>query len=515
MATPEKTENDQAVPDSVIPHGHLPPLRYRDLPEPVPMRRMVGPGIILAGLALGSGEFILWPKITFHSGFVFFWACLLGVTTQYFLNMEITRWSLATGESVITGFCRMSRRWAPIFLLLCIVPWMFPGWAKAAAQMLGWLIWGDQFANDGWAMTGLSIGGLLLCGAILTAGPVVYETVEKIQFVLVGLIIILVIIFAVAVVRPDAIAAQLNGAMSFGFPKIEPDVNMGVATLLGAIAFAGVGGALNLGQSNYVKDKGYGMGQYIGRITSPITGQEEAVSEIGYHFPPTEENMSRWKRWWRAASIEHFFSFYVTCLICLVLLTLISYSIFYEPNGSLIPKADRYQEGMDFIRGEARYLDQEQVIGPQTRLIFLVMGIALLLTTEFGILDAVGRISTDLVKVNWLRESRYWSESRLYYVFLWGLILLGSGVILLEQAGVPVKALTLVILSAALNGAVMFLYSILLLVLNFKALPQTLRASWWRVLILIWSVAFFGIFTVWVGYEQVYLKVAAFFTAGG
>ncbi|MFP6692042.1 MAG: hypothetical protein VB875_03420, partial [Pirellulales bacterium] len=71
MATPEKTENDQAVPDSVIPHGHLPPLRYRDLPEPVPMRRMVGPGIILAGLALGSGEFILWPKITFHSGFVF------------------------------------------------------------------------------------------------------------------------------------------------------------------------------------------------------------------------------------------------------------------------------------------------------------------------------------------------------------------------------------------------------------------------------------------------------------
>ncbi|MEZ6048907.1 MAG: Nramp family divalent metal transporter [Planctomycetaceae bacterium] len=54
--------------------------------------------------SLGSGEFILWPYITFKSGFIFFWACFMGVITQYFVNMEIERYTLVTGESAITGF---------------------------------------------------------------------------------------------------------------------------------------------------------------------------------------------------------------------------------------------------------------------------------------------------------------------------------------------------------------------------------------------------------------------------
>ena len=126
---PELDEGrDSAVSDGAIPAGALPPLGSRDMPEPIPLRRMLGPSIMLAGLALGSGEFVLWPYITYKSQFVFFWACLLGVATQYFLNMEITRWSLATGESAITGFARLSRHWAWVFLFLNIIPWMVCPW---------------------------------------------------------------------------------------------------------------------------------------------------------------------------------------------------------------------------------------------------------------------------------------------------------------------------------------------------------------------------------------------------
>lgn len=60
--------------------------------------------------ASGSGEFVLWPFITYKFGFVVFWACMVGVTTQCFLNMEIERWTLATGETAVTGFCRL---WKP------------------------------------------------------------------------------------------------------------------------------------------------------------------------------------------------------------------------------------------------------------------------------------------------------------------------------------------------------------------------------------------------------------------
>lgn len=497
MASSESNTQQEIVPDSVIPHGDLPPLRYRDLPESVSLRRMVGPGIILAGLALGSGEFVLWPKITFLSGFVFFWACVLGVTTQFFLNMEITRWTLATGESVITGFCRLNRRWAGVFLLLNTIPWMIPAWAEGSAHMMGWLIWGEAFQPNEWSMVWLSIGGLVLCGVILTAGPVLYETVERIQLVMVMVIMILVIVMAIAVVRTDAIVAQLNGLFSIQLP--DPGSEVSVTMLLGAIAFAGLGGTLNLSQSNYIKDKGYGMGKYIGRITSPITGQQEAISEVGYHFHHTDENLARWKRWWKMANIEHFFSFFVTCLICLVLLTLISYSLFYQPDGELRPDAGQYQDNMEFVWGEAQLMASANVLGPMTLGIFLIMGITILLTTEFALLDAVSRVSTDVVKVNWVRENERWSEGRLYYVFLWGMILLGAAIILLKKFGLDISTFGLFVLSAALNGVVMFLFSILLLIMNFKLLPRALRANWFRVLVLVWSILFFGFFTVMAG----------------
>ena len=48
-----------------------------------------------------------------------------------------------------------------------------------------------------------------------------------------------------------------------------------------------------------------------------------------------------------------------------------------------------------------------------------------------------------------------------------------------------------------MNGAVMFFYSGLLLYLNRMALPAPIRMSKPRALILVWSVLFFGFFTVW------------------
>ena len=488
----EETPASETVPNSVIPHGALPPLTYRDMPESVPLRRMVGPSIILAGLALGSGEFILWPYITYRAGFIFFWACLLGVTTQYFINMEIARWTLATGESAITAFCRLSRHWGWVFLLLNIIPWMLPGWAKGAAQLTSWLIWPQHAGEiDSPYVTELAIGGLFICGIVLTAGPVVYETVEKVQMFLVGLILIAVVVLATQLVRGDAVVAMVQGSVSVGsLPERNEVITW--AFLLGALAFAGAGGSLNLGQSNYVKDKGYGMGRHIGRITSPITGQEEALSEIGYHFPAGGENQRRWRAWWRTASVEHFLSFFLTCVVCLALLSLIAYSIYYTPEGQLRAGAGEYGDDLGFIWGEAQAI--RDALGPAARYLFLVMGVAILLTTEFGVLDATSRISSDIVKVNWLRESQWISEGRLYYIFLWGTILLGTAILL--WGGDAAEVLPLFKLSAAMNGGVMFLYCALLLYVNRSRLPRGVRLSGWRVATIVWAVLFFGFFAV-------------------
>ena len=119
-----------------VPDRILPPLARGDLPIPLPLRAIIGPGIVLAGLSIGSGEFVLWPRLTAEWGFAVFWAAWIGVTIQFFLNMEIERYTMATGESAVIGFLRLSRVFGPVFLVCCSVPWIWPGWATGAGTIL-------------------------------------------------------------------------------------------------------------------------------------------------------------------------------------------------------------------------------------------------------------------------------------------------------------------------------------------------------------------------------------------
>ncbi len=571
-----QADMEELVPDDVIPHKTLPPLRYRDLPEAPPWTQLVGPSVILAGLALGSGEFVFWPYITYRSGFVFFWACLLGVITQYFINLEIERWTLATGESAITGFCRLSRWWAPVMLLLNILPWIWPGWATGAGKLLSWLVFGAQTkalvtavpllvsptpelpadlrehaavvetsggaaelrwtgslaapqqqqlrglsADPAWneaidqltlrlRKTGgmelqtkyvnwIAIGTLVLIGLVLTSSPVVYNTVERLQSWLVLLIVVCACVLGVLFIQPYAITALLRGSLSLG-ELPGPESGLEQMALLGALAFAGAGGTMNLGQSNFIKDKGYGMGKYIGRITSPITGNEEAIADVGYHFKHTPENMRRWRDWWRAANMEHFFSFFLTCVACLVLLALLAYSLFYDANGQIRPEAANFGEDLNFIWGEANLIEagfSNPLLGKLFRTMFFVMGMALLLTTELGVLDATVRISTDILKVNFLRNNDAWSQSRLYFVLLWTEIAIGTAILLAGEYYPQFRQpMFLLKTSAAMNGGVMFIYTVILLYLNNKILSRSLSMTPLRFLAMVWGCGFFGYFTL-------------------
>ena len=72
-------------------------LEPAELPvPPKSLRGIIGPGIVAAGVGLGSGEFVIFPYIASQVGLAFLWAAVLGVTIQYFLNTEIERYTVAT-----------------------------------------------------------------------------------------------------------------------------------------------------------------------------------------------------------------------------------------------------------------------------------------------------------------------------------------------------------------------------------------------------------------------------------
>lgn len=463
---------DKPVPHEIIPCHNLPPARYRDLPEAPTWRQLIGPSILLLGLSIGSGEFVLWPYITYKFGFGVFWACMLGVLTQYFINMEIERWTLATGETAITGFCRLWKHWSWIFLLCNVVPWVWPGWASGAATLLTW-----EFGGGEAARVALSITSLIAIGLALTLGPVVYKTVELLQTLLIGAVLVFLVVLFALTVEMEHLGEMCAGIFNVGY---IPE-GMQLPLLLGALAFAGAGGTMNLVQSAYVRERGYGMGRYAGRLTSPLTGKEEVVADIGYHFEPTQENLGRWQAWWRGANREHFITFYVLSVLTLMMLALLSHATARQLPG--------LGGDMEFIRAEGDFIAQEY--GSLFRHLFNWVGIAILMTTELGLLDACARISTDIIKVNWLRDHPHWSDSRVYFLLLWAQIAFGC-LVMLSDFNQP---LVLLVLSAALNGGVMLIYSVLLLWLNNRVLRDKLAMHPVRFVAMIWACGFFGYFT--------------------
>jgi hypothetical protein len=451
-----------------LPEG-LPAPGRRTLPPVPPLRALLGPSIILAGLSIGSGEFVLWPRLTAQFGFAVFWAAWIGVTIQFFLNMEIERYTLATGESAVVGFLRLSRVFGPVFLLCGTVPWIWPGWATGAGTILSWQVGGDPVVY--------AIAGLVLCGAILSLGPVVYRTVELMQIALVsGIFAGLLYLFA-RLASVETLVELGRGALRIG--HVPEGIELPL--LLGALAFAGAGGTVNLAQSNYIRDKGYGMGRWVGRLTSPFTGREEASSDVGYVFETDAPSLERWDLWWRRANVEHAISFYLLCVLSLALLCTIT--------AELLEVGAPVADGFGFIRDQGHALAARFGRGSET--VFFASGIAVLFSTELALLDAVTRVVADVIHASLLRESQRWTLSRIYFAVLWSFI--GFGVLVL-MAGLD-QPLTLLVLSASLNAGVMFLYSGLLLWLNLSAFRGALRPRPVRILALVVSLVFFGYFS--------------------
>ena len=466
----------------LFPTKHLQAPEVRELPEPpLNFRKVIGPGIIAAGVGLASGEFILYPYIASQVGLVFVWAAFVGLATQYFLNMEIERYTLATGETAVTGFTRLWKPWGALFIVMTIVPWAWPGWATGGTTTLSFAL---GFSED--AVPYITIGVLLLIGVVLTVSPVVYQTVEKVQFFFVGLIVLFMIYALVALIGGEGYAGLGRGFVEVG--RIPDAISsIGVATLFGAIAFAGAGGSLNLVQSNWVRDKNLGMGARLPRIVSPITGEEMAAPTTGYFFRRDEENLRRWHGWWRVADREQFFTFFVIGAIALLTFMMLTYVTVGTGTAA---------ENFDFIRVQGETLQASN--GAWLGTTFWLIGTVVLYSTNLAVLDMVGRVTADVLKTGPLANSTTWTESRLYFATVWAEIVFGS-VILLSGLTQP---LLLLVIASSLNGLVMFVYSCLLIQLNKRTLPSEIGLRGGRLVALGWAVLFYGFFSAILLWDQ-------------
>ena len=134
----------------------LTPWSKADLPDP-PMPRglgwigVCGPGVIVLGVSIGSGEFLLGPAMFVKHGLTLLWVTLVASFFQALFNTELVRYTLYTGEPAVTGFMRTRPRstfWAWFYAGLYLLQNGWPAWAGASAGAFFFLAVGRAARPD-------------------------------------------------------------------------------------------------------------------------------------------------------------------------------------------------------------------------------------------------------------------------------------------------------------------------------------------------------------------------------
>lgn len=435
-----------------------PALALRDLPEPKHWSRAIGVGIVVMGLAMGTGELILWPHLVTTHGLGILWLALVGILSQYFINQEVARYTLATGESFFTASARMSRWFVPFWFVSAILLYVWPGWASAIGTTLVAIFgFGSHIA---W-----SRAALVMVLVLTFSGRVAYRVLERSLKVTVPAFFLLLVFISFYNLNGAIIREAIAGVFSFGFIPERVDYR----TLLGAIVFSGAGGMLNLCIGLWYRDKQNGMGEYAGRITNPITGKSEAVPATGYIFADTAENARKWRGWMQYVRVDQGVVFLFIGFLTLFLLSVNAYAVL-TPRG-LVPN------GLDVAVVQAHIFGEH--FGKLGYDAFLVMAFLMLFSVMWTVIDALSRMLSDMLYTNarvgpftsTLTRLKHVSIGRLYYSIITMVVVLGMFILPWKQ---PLVLLTI---SAVLGGLTMAIYVPILLYVNNTHLPRHARPN--------------------------------------
>ena len=455
-------------------------------PEPISFKKLIGPSFVILALGLGSGEVILWPYLASNYGLGIAWGAILGITFQYFMNMEIERYALVKGESVFVGIYKLFKPAVYWFIISTFIGFGLPGIIAASAKVMAGVFGMEDFK---W----IAILFLVIIGLILSMGKTVYGMMERVTKIIILIGVPFIFLLAVFVATKTDWSALFQGIIGKGEGFWFLPEGISIATFLAAFAYSGAGGNLNLTQSIYIKEKGYGMGVYSQKISSLFAKKEEREIILdGTDCAETPEDISRFKKWWKLISIEHGFIFWFLGVISMIFLMLLSYATTHGLAGNA--------EGINFVINEGIVIGQ--MILPFVGVLFLVVVSIMLFQTQLGVMDSTSRIMAENLAIKKLhgQERGKINLSKIYYSFVWAQIAFGIILFLFNIY----EPKTLIILGAVINAFAMFVHLGLVFWLNNKILPKVFRPGWIRKIIIGIIFIFFGVFSFIVLWDKIF-----------
>src|SRR6187399_3288801 len=320
---------------------------------------MLGPGLVLGGASIGGGEWLLGPKVTALYGGALLWLTTLSVLGQVIYNIEISRYTLYTGEPIFTGKFRTlpgPKFWVLAYLFLdlgSIFPYLAANAATPVATLLKGGIVPNPAANSGdfWLMKILGYVIFLLALVPMLFGGKIYNSLRKVMAFKIAVVFAFLLFLAFFFSQPSTWVEIVTGFFKFGTVPIQtaanvpvvrganvenlfvnllqghplPHIDFSLIAFIAALAaIAGSGGLTNTPISNYTRDQGWGMGHHVGAIPSVFGGHGLSLSHVGRVFQVNKESLIRWRRWYRHVVRDQLVVWMPACFIGLALPAMLS-----------------------------------------------------------------------------------------------------------------------------------------------------------------------------------------------
>jgi hypothetical protein len=473
---------------SDLDHGELPAWEVAELPAPPPfglrnLLKVIGPGAVMAATSIGGGEWLVGPAAAVKYSSSIFLIVTVAIALQVVFNLEAIRYTLYTGEPIYGGIMRLKpgpRFWAGFYLVLGFFQLGWPALAGSAAATLisawaGRLAGASDRESLAWTATALIVAVVF----ILSFGGTIERMLEYFAWTM------LAVVFGFLFFVNAAYVPLAHWWTTFvGFFKLtglSSPIDWG---LIGALAAtAGSGGMGNLTVTNWVRDKGFGMGSLVGAIPSAVGGTQVQLSHIGKVFEPSETNLARWREWIRYVHADQIWVWGLFCFLGMYLnVNLATYVI---PAGTDM-------QGLGAGAYQAKYLSEK--IWPGFWFLTLFNGFWLLFKTQLGNTDILVRTVTDAL---WMSSKtlRDWKGGRIQRIYYGTLLAFSLWGVLAIRLASPMKLFTIV---ANIAGIVLAIAGVQIFLVNRRFLPKALRPALWRELSLLACAAFYAFFSFFV-----------------
>ncbi|WP_346106295.1 Nramp family divalent metal transporter [Nonomuraea maheshkhaliensis] len=449
----------------------------RKLPDAPPSVHILGPTVFLVALGVGMGESYMWPRLVLLFGPEIRWLFLIGVTLQAVVMLEMARYAMATGESIFSGAARVFKPLMWFFFIVAIAVYIWPGHLSAGAAAF------EEITGIPWVVT--AVAGLILVGVVFTLAKVIYNLLENVLSLLIGALVLGTAVVAAMVGSWSDVVTTISGMFSFGYLPPEAMSAAWFPVIVGACAFAGPSGMQQMWYTLHLRDSGAGMGVHLPKVRGlRHAGEEEEMPSRGFMFDTEDPaEMAKWKGWRRWVTFDALLLFWGVTMLVTISFTVIAQSaVRQNPAVRTAIQGDDREVALSAM-ADAVSSAGSSVLGA----VFLGFIALIGLNATLGLFDSFSRGQADM-SFHFVPGAKKLGMSKLYGIFLWGVIIFGILILLFGPADGPSGILdTLAFLSTFAMGA----YCVTLLLVNNRMLPKPIRPKWWTNLIIGFGAVFY------------------------